>query len=723
MTIEQPNLKQAQPGAPITAQDWNAMIRAVKELRATLQNLRTQAPAGILVTVRDRDTRAILAPELIHAVYAVSVTSNTLMQPGQRAQGGDQAYLIPIDAPGEYEVTAEPTEISGYQQQTQRVTIGDDIALVDFLLWEQPREPLMPLVFGKTLREARAILEAAGIAVRSMLDAHGERIDQETWDAQYGNRLVIGTQPGAGAVVAGGESADILVAGRVEPVERRPVLVGEIAVARPTRLAITPDGGMLYVLGQGAAGGGKTSITAIDTRRRRVVTTIDTGSAPLLNLAFDPGGTRAYVSVILPEFGQARSFERDIDVFEPRIRVAEDTRTAGPFDATRGVAGEAFEAQPRARVFTHSTAAGLGGALNQLITETSVGAAFGAGVASLAAVNLAGALGQAVKVRGNQGAIIPIDTARHRVIADEIISTAPAVIYSLGISSDGRSVYGAAPAQRQALRIDLRSRRSVRLNIEGTPAFVDVVNDTAYITDVARNLLVRVRGEEGDSFNAGFSPHDLAASADERFAYMIDANVQTGVLARVDLANVEGQPLLIRGVEPRVASQDGFLLSGIDITPDGSRVCVAVEEGLAIVRTESIDPQTGATDVQIVKLGGAPAGVAVEQNADAGGAVKYAYVANFADNVVQIVDLTGADEPFVRTSATGNLFGGRLAELMTVPGINLHIAERLVLSGIQSIGDLSSADSTLIAGALETSETQATTLIQRAGRIRLTVAD
>jgi hypothetical protein len=140
------------------------------------------------------------------------------------------------------------------------------------------------------------------------------------------------------------------------------------------------------------------------------------------------------------------------------------------------------------------------------------------------------------------------------------------------------------------------------------------------------------------------------------------------------------------------------------------------------VRADTINSETGTAEVQLVELGGTPAGVIVEQNADAPAGVKYAYVANFADNVVQIVDLTGTDEPFVRTSIAGTLFSGRLSELMTVPGINAHTAERLVLSGIQSIGDLSSADTALVASALETSETQATTLIQRAGRIRLNVS-
>jgi hypothetical protein len=317
MPIEKPNLMEAQPGAPITASDWNAMIRAVKELHATLQNLRTHAPAGLLVTVRDRDTEEILPPEFIAAVYAVSVATNTLMQPGQRAGGGDQAYLIPMETPGEYEVTIEPMPESGYQQQTKRVTVGEDISLVDFLLWEQPREPVVPMVFGKTLREARAVFEAVGIPVRRMLDAHGEVIDPETWEADFGNRLVVGTEPGAGMVISGDGAVDLLVAGRIEPVERKPVLVGQIPVTRPTRLALSPEGHLLYVLGQGSARGGGTAITVVDLRRRRVVTTIETGSTPLLNLAFHPSGERVFVSAILPAFTLTGTLARSAAFAQP----------------------------------------------------------------------------------------------------------------------------------------------------------------------------------------------------------------------------------------------------------------------------------------------------------------------------------------------------------------------------------------------------------------------
>lgn len=746
MAIVKPNLTAAQPGAPITAADWNAMIRAVRELQATLQTLRTRAPSGILVTVRDRDSEAILPPTAIAAVYAVSLNNNTLMQPGQRAASGDQAYLIPIDAPGDYEVTVEPTPDSGYQQQTQRVTVSDQIALVDFLLWEQPREPVVPLVFGKTLREARALLEAAGVPIRRMLDAHGQVIDDETWEAAYGNRLVIGTEPGAGMVVSGADAVDILVAGRVEPIERRPVLVGQIAVARPTRLALSPDGRFLYALGQGSERGGSTSITVIDTRRRRVATTINTGSTPLLNLVFAPDGARAFAAVILPEFSLSSSLGRLTAATElPQLRidqpigprsasVAETSTTralpagalgsaatsAATSSISSSIAASASQAATSVNAISAAAMLGRGGALNQLVTEAGAGAAFSAGIASLAAVNLAAALGSGVKARGNQGAIAAIDATRHQMIPGAIIPAA--VCYGLDITADGRYLYGTSPTQRRLIRVDLRANQITERAWEGIPAFVDAVGDTAYVTDVSRNLLWRLAPDADDqSFPAGLSPQDLAVSPDGRFAYIINSNVQTGSLVRVDLTQEEGAPETIPGVSPRAITQDGYILSGIDITADGRRLCVAVDEGLAIINTETLAVQT-------VNLGGQPAGVVVEQvtptdQGEEGTAFagKYAYVANFSDNVVQIVDLTGQDEPFVRTSITGALFTGRIAELMTVPGINEHIAERLVLSGIQSVSDLANANAALVAGAIEVNETQATALIGRASRLGLTV--
>ena len=424
MAIARPNLTEAQPGAPITAGDWNAMIQALKTLRATLQELKTRTRTGILVTVRDRDTRDILPPAAVHAVYAVSVASNTLMQPGQRAAGDDQAYLIPIDAAGDYEVTIEPSPGSGYEQQVQRVTVGGTIALLDFMLWEQPRQPVVPMVFGKTLREARAILDAEGVPVQRMLDAHGELIDAETWDAQYGSRLVLGTEPGAGMALAGDDVVDILVAGRVEPVERRPVLVGQIAVTRPTTLALSPDGSLLYVLSQGSAKGGSTSVTVIDTRRRRVAATIDTGSTPLLNLVFHPQLALAFASVILPEFrigdlvneAPVTKLGREIglplagkmpidfgvlstEVEPPSRRVsasAPASRGAAGAETASGVAstgsklfsGADLTASPKMALASEALS-GRGSALNQLVTDLGSSAAFSSGVANLAALNLA----------------------------------------------------------------------------------------------------------------------------------------------------------------------------------------------------------------------------------------------------------------------------------------------------------------------------------------------
>lgn len=738
MPMEKPNLTEAQPGAPITADDWNAMIRAVKELRTTLQNLRTHAPAGILVTVRDRDTEDILPPELIAAVYAVSAATNTLMQPGQRAAGGDQAYLIPIDTPGEYEVTVEPVSESGYQQQTQQITVSEEIALVDFLLWEQPREPVVPIVFGKTLREARAVLEAAGIPVRRMLDAHGEVIDSETWEANFGNRLVVGTEPGAGMVISGDDVVDILVAGRVEPMERKPVLVGQIPVARPTRLALSPDGSLLYVLGQGSARGGGTAIVAVDTRRRRVITTIEAGTTPLLNLAFHPSGERAFVSVILPEFTLARALARGAELARPTLgpverigspgldlgrsagggeRMAGRATTMTPgLAANVGAAASSVSLSQRAAAANAITTAAMLGkrsALNQLISEAGTGAAFAAGIANLAAVNLAAALGTGIKARGEQGAIVLVDVAQHRVTPGALIPTP--VCYGLDVSADGQSLYGASPTQRRAVRVDLRTGQVTQILTEGAPAFVDGVGEMVYITDVARHLLLRFSTTgEMQSFQAGISPLDLAISPDGRFAYVVNFNLQTGSLVRVNLASdLNAAPETISGVSPRVVNQDGFLLSGIDITPDGQRVCVTVDEGLAIVHV-------GTLAVQTVSLGGEPAGVVIEPRRADGSGGKYAYVANFGDNVVQIIDLTGEDEPFVRTTFTGMLFTGRVAELMTIPGVNEHVAEKLVLSGIQSISDLANANASLVASALEVNPTQAAALIGRAGRLALT---
>ena len=233
------------------------------------------------------------------------------------------------------------------------------------------------------------------------------------------------------------------------------------------------------------------------------------------------------------------------------------------------------------------------------------------------------------------------------------------------------------------------------------------------MTDVTRHVLMRlVNGTVNKEFSAGTSPLGFVVTPQADRAYIINSNLQRGSLVVVNLEG-EGSASLVQGLSPRVVSQDGFLLSGIDITPDGSRICVTVEEGLAILRD-------GSQTFETVKLGGAPAGVVVEPLGADGTGGKYAYVANFGDNLVQIVDLTGEDEPFVRTGFTGQLFPGRLAELMTVPGINEHVAERLVLSGIQSVQELAGADSKLISSALTVNNSQAKTLIGRAGRITLT---
>jgi DNA-binding beta-propeller fold protein YncE len=634
MTIEKPELTEAQAGAPITAEDWNAMIHAVKALRTIMGDLRTHIPAGILVTVRDRDSQEILPSAAIQAVYAVHLASNTPTQPGQRAEGGGQAYLIPIEAQGEYDVSVEATPESGYQGQTQQVTVGEDIALVDFLLWERPYEPVVPLLFGQTLRDARAVLDAESIPVGDMLDAHGQIVDPATWEVEYGNRLVLSTEPGAGMTIAGEDTVDILVAARrapeEPPEERLPVLVDEILVVQPTRLAISPDGKLLYVLSQASGKGSTSHIVVIDTARRRVVTSIETGEILLLNVVFEPEGRLAYVSGVQP---------------------GTDRGSIGAIN----VATHKWEGRPIPTPPCHG------------LDITADGTELFATVPT--SVNRGEIIGE--RIRGSEG---------------------------------------------KAIRIDLKSGE-VSPALDRAVASVDIAGDAAYFTDYMEDRLWCIaidRAEEPVSFSAGRNPLDLAVAAGgagRGVAYVINRPLGTG-LVRVDLsAGLEKEPETIDGVSPQAEpTPDGFLLSGIAITPKG--VCVTVSEGLTAVDGVSLGTHT-------VDLGGLPAGVAVEPPAE--GAIgrewrgKYAYVANYGSDVVQVIDLTGEDEPFVRRRLFGVGEAPSAKEAARSPAENGHLGWLYAEAGSSITGGLTRTDAERVAKELRISPTEAARLIERSG--------
>lgn len=236
----------------------------------------------------------------------------------------------------------------------------------------------------------------------------------------------------------------------------------------------------------------------------------------------------------------------------------------------------------------------------------------------------------------------------------------------VAVGPDGRTLYVTDPDHGRVTVVDAPTRRiTARFPVKGQPFGVAATDETIYLTDWTRGVLIRLdaltgaeAGEtrlgrspagivldkagarafvavrednavaivdlkgaaEPRSVPVGRAPFALALSPDDARLYV--ANVQSGDLSVIDVASGEE----VRRVPV------GRMPYGVAATPDGGRVAVTLQHdgALAIVDTKSFEV-TGR-----VKVGGYPEGVALTPDG------KTAAVANWMDDTVSLVDLDAA---------------------------------------------------------------------------------
>ncbi|MFP2931898.1 hypothetical protein ACLESO_43350 [Pyxidicoccus sp. 3LG] len=186
------------PGEPLTAQAWNAVVDGVDGLHEHLEatgrsvQVRITTPGVDLSTVRVTASRTGAPP--VEAVRPVPP---------------DTSHYIQGLGPGAYAIRAEAP---GYAVATGDVTIGaTGNATLDLAL--TATHVPMPVVFGMTLTQARTALSAKAITVSRLLDTQGKDLPPSTPGPEYDLSLVLVQSPPAGTLVPiGGSTVSLAVA-------------------------------------------------------------------------------------------------------------------------------------------------------------------------------------------------------------------------------------------------------------------------------------------------------------------------------------------------------------------------------------------------------------------------------------------------------------------------------------------------------------------------------
>jgi hypothetical protein len=212
MPLDKPTLPTAEPGRPITAQGWNAIVDAVDDLydavnaigSGTLEVNVTSGgqpvPGAIVVATTAAGGNPILAVPPVGSATSYNV-------------GGvsDGAWHLDVIA-------------NGFEAAARDVTVPSPRVDVELT----PLGPAVPDLFGQPLQTAFATLTTANLPVELILDALGKEVPRTPIPADYQNVPVLAQLPPAGTRLAPTGRVQLVVAATVAqpPIVTMPNLAG-----------------------------------------------------------------------------------------------------------------------------------------------------------------------------------------------------------------------------------------------------------------------------------------------------------------------------------------------------------------------------------------------------------------------------------------------------------------------------------------------------------------
>jgi len=214
MALVKPPLAEVQPGRPITAQGWNAIVNALSTLydavlaigdgtlAVSVQADGEPVPNATVVAEPVGDGQPIDGLPLFGTRTTYLVTGVT-----------DGAWRIHVSAPG---FVTQVVDVTLPQPNAVSVNLARAGVVV-------------PDVFGRPLQEVLTTLRAANLDVDVILDALGHEVSRTQPPAEYQNAAVLAQLPAAGTTIDPATNRLRLVVAaaiREEPIVTMPSLIG-----------------------------------------------------------------------------------------------------------------------------------------------------------------------------------------------------------------------------------------------------------------------------------------------------------------------------------------------------------------------------------------------------------------------------------------------------------------------------------------------------------------
>jgi PASTA domain-containing protein len=214
MALEKPPLATVEPGRPITAQGWNAIVGA---LSALYDAVLAFGSGNFQVSVQ-ADGQVVDGVEIV-----AEPVGDGLPVEGLPLFGSRTTYLVTGVSDGAWHVFVSAP---GYADQVIDVTVPVASPVTVNLV---RAGVVVPDLFGQAYVSALASMRAAGLEADVVIDALGEEVSRSQVPAEYQNQPVLAQLPAAGAVVDAATTRMRLVvaaAVRDEPIVTMPSLIG-----------------------------------------------------------------------------------------------------------------------------------------------------------------------------------------------------------------------------------------------------------------------------------------------------------------------------------------------------------------------------------------------------------------------------------------------------------------------------------------------------------------
>jgi hypothetical protein len=214
MPLEKPPLATVEPGRPITAQGWNAIVDAL----SVLYDAVLAFGSGNFAVSVQADGEVVDGVEIVAEPVGEGLPVEALPLFGSRT-----TYLVTGVSDGAWRLFVSA---AGYTPQVIDVTVPVAAPVTVNLA---RAGVVVPDLFGQPLLGALAAMRGVGLEADVVIDALGEEVSRSQVPAEYQNQPVLAQLPGAGTVVDAATTRLRLVvaaAVREEPIVTVPSLIG-----------------------------------------------------------------------------------------------------------------------------------------------------------------------------------------------------------------------------------------------------------------------------------------------------------------------------------------------------------------------------------------------------------------------------------------------------------------------------------------------------------------